>query len=311
MYVDIDNVMRSKFLYKFRVDVDMNCFMTNYNKNGLTVDEFVAWFMHELFANVITDDTLLHYKKLIINNYDLKLNGMTGAINTYGDILWYGIFANTDKKFSNINSSVNSLLECYDLASLWDEALKKYVSMTGGDVYILSDDHLNYIHTGQIRVFNTIVRKYGTIGVKYNNMDWSIYSNYISSLTHSKLLKSIISEEPRLEPIFDSKNIFSIFKDEDAFLENTTILEAYDDCSPDTIYFKAQELVNDANGIETQSDKLLIQSRIHDLALFTDKRLRNDSLNIVLQKVKDILINLKNKVDSIEPDITVSINEFN
>lgn len=316
--LDINNVT------SYDLDIDLDNFEIVSNYNGMTDTELVAWLYHELLANVITDETLLRYKRLLIKYYDTNNTAIMDTIRTFGRLLWIGVFSRTSKDYikeDEISTGVNELLKQACLDYHWNTALAKYICMSGGDASIITDDHLNRMDKTQLREFNTLARKYASYVFKYNNTDYSTMIKYIISTTNSKLVKYYCEKEPDQIITFKEKDVYNLFNDRKLLLEDaetpvidpavkTTITAA----ELQSMYDKYQLSIGD---VKTASDKIKLGAEIHDLIVkISDKIIDSDyangieGLSLLKEKANMLLLKL-NKIDVDKQLSTVEIDGVN
>ena len=92
-----DNILLISNIKNYDIDIDLDSLFKLHKSNGFYSHEIVAWLIHELLANVITDETLLRDKKLLVKYYDTNNTFILDAIRSIGRLLWIGIFSRTKK----------------------------------------------------------------------------------------------------------------------------------------------------------------------------------------------------------------------
>lgn len=314
-------ILKRDFLKEYDIDIDLTSFQNNYNKRGFTIGEMTAWLLHEIAANLLTDETFLRFKKLIVKYYDTKENTILDTIDMYGIMLWIGIFSRTKKTFSKENlNPVNTMLKQWGVSDDWDSALAKYISSIGGNIQKLTDEYINERDKVQLRQFNELARKYSSYQLKYNNTDYSTMVKYIINTTNSELVKHYISKEPQSVPTHPEKMIYILFDDNKLLLEsvedsNSDIdeKELYDDIRPIDLSKKNDELKTDINNIVSESDKLLCSAKLKELSRIVDSKFEDESSDTskeILQQIKYDTEGLINELKNKEVSEHVSIKEL-
>lgn len=311
-------ILKTKFLEEYDIDIDLSSFISNYNKKGLTAKEMVAWLLHELFANVLTDDTLIRFKKLIVKYYDTKESTILDTIDTYGMMLWIGVFSRTRKIFSKDDTTdkVTILLKQYDISDDWDSALTKYISSMGGDISKLTEEYTNNMDKIQLRKFNELARKYSSYSLKYNNAEYSTMINYLINTTKSELIKHYLSKEPTSVPVHPEKMVYVLFDDTKILYESvgeeSSEVDLYKEINASQILKNMELLKQEVNNIESESDKLLAIAKLKELSRLVDSKYEdasNESKELY-QKIKydteELIDIIKNK----EVSEHVSIQEI-
>lgn len=283
---------------EFDVDINLSSFITSYN-NGLTVDELVAWFMHELFANVITDTTLLRFKRMLVKIYDINNSNILYTVKSIGTLLNFGIFSRTKKDFienSVTRTAVSDFIMQYELNDSWDNALRKYIRMSGGSYDILMDSNIEHLDKNQFMQFNKLARKYGTKSIRYATSDYDRYINYVISLTGSELIKYYALKEPANLLLFNEEDQYNIFNDNKIMMESSS---EYDQ----PISTQIEMLNIDFNNIRNDSDKLLMAARIRDLVIKINEALENNPTDDHYQLMYDKVMNMGENLSKIDiPD---------
>lgn len=315
------NILDYKNILKYDIDIDIDSFINSHNYNGLTEDELIAWMLHELFANVVTNETLLRFQKLIIKYYDVNNASVLNTIRVFGKLLWIGIFSRTAKSYidnDNIsnNSHINMMIMETGLSDAWNTALAKYVCNYGGSTNILSDDYLNRQDKTQLREFNELARKYSAYVLKYNNTDYSTMIKYIISSTNSELVKYYTQKEPEQLVAFKETDVYNLFDDRKLILEDAELIE---DPSIEKIksYAKLQteydDILIDIRNVETESDKLNIAIRLKNLMnKISEELTKNDNAYNLdsLSELKEKAMSLSDKLDNIKTDKVLSVVEI-
>ena len=277
-------ILKKKFLKEYDIDIDLSSFESNYNKNGFTVNEMTAWLIHELASNILTDETFLRFKKLIVKYYDTKNGTILDTIDAYGAMLWIGVFSRTKKDFSDKLTNVNIILNKFGLSEYWESALLKYISSNGGDSSVVTDEYINRMDRAQLRKFNELARKYSSYSLKYNNTDYSTMVKYIINSSKSELVKYYISKEPQSVPTYDEKMVYVLFDDTKLLLEAIGNEEdIYSEIKIVDIVKKLEELTLDINNIKSESDKLLCSAKLKELSKIIDYKYTNCDITMKAQ----------------------------
>ena len=312
------NILTVENISDYDIDIDINSFIDNYNYNGVDAEEMVIWLYHELLANVITNETLLRYKKLLIKYYDVNNSSIMDTIKVFGKLLWIGIFSRTNKEYINEdsdNSNINTYILDIDCQSIWNAALAKYICINGGTPDIISAAYTNRHDRAQLREFNELARKYSTYVLKYNNTDYSTMIKYIINSTKSQLVKYYCEKEPNQMIVFKEKDSFNLFDDrrlltESADEETVSTLDATR--SSADLQHEYNDIEIDINNIENESDKLRVAVRIRDLIVaISDRILENrtydtEQLSLLREKANV----LSDKLSKINTDKQLSVIEL-
>lgn len=306
-------ILKKKFLKEYDIDIDLSSFESNYNKNGFTVNEMTAWLIHELASNILTDETFLRFKKLIVKYYDTKNGTILDTIDAYGTMLWIGVFSRTKMDFSDKLTNVNIILNKFGLSEYWESALFKYISSNGGDSSIITDEYINRMDRVQLRKFNELARKYASYSLKYNNTDYSTMVKYIINSTKSELVKYYISKEPQSVPTYAEKMVYVLFDDTKLLLEAIGNEEdIYSEIKIVDIAKKLEELTLDINNIKSESDKLLCSAKLKELSKIVDYKYSNCDVTMkdLIQKFKYDIETLISKLGETETSEKVSVQEL-
>lgn len=306
-------ILKKKFLKEYDIDIDLSSFESNYNKNGFTVNEMTAWLIHELASNILTDETFLRFKKLIVKYYDTKNGTILDTIDAYGAMLWIGVFSRTKKDFSDKLTNVNIILNKFGLSEYWESALLKYISSNGGDSSIITNDHIDRMDRVQLRKFNELARKYSSYSLKYNNTDYSTMVKYIINSSKSELVKYYISKEPQSVPTYDEKMVYVLFDDTKLLLEAIGNEEdIYSEIKIVDIVKKLEELTLDINNIKSESDKLLCSAKLKELSKIIDYKYTNCDVTMKaqIQRFKYDIETLITKLGEAETSEKVSVQEL-
>ena len=306
-------ILKKKFLKEYDIDIDLSSFESNYNKNGFTVNEMTAWLIHELASNILTDETFLRFKKLIVKYYDTKNGTILDTIDAYGTMLWIGVFSRTKMDFSDKLTNVNIILNKFGLSEYWESALFKYISSNGGDSSIITDEYINRMDRVQLRKFNELARKYASYSLKYNNTDYSTMVKYIINSTKSELVKYYISKEPQSVPTYAEKMVYVLFDDTKLLLEAIGNEEdIYSEIKIVDILDKLEELTLDINNIKSESDKLLCSAKLKELSKIIDYKYTNCDITMKdqIQRFKYDIETLITKLDEVETSEKVSVQEL-
>ena len=308
-----NKILKKKFLKEYDIDIDLSSFESNYNKNGFTVNEMTAWLIHELASNILTDETFLRFKKLIVKYYDTKNGTILDTIDAYGTMLWIGVFSRTKMDFSDKLTNVNIILNKFGLSEYWESALFKYISSNGGDSSIITDEYINRMDRVQLRKFNELARKYASYSLKYNNTDYSTMVKYIINSTKSELVKYYISKEPQSVPTYAEKMVYVLFDDTKLLLEAIGNEEdIYSEIKIVDILDKLEELTLDINNIKSESDKLLCSAKLKELSKIIDYKYTNCDITMKdqIQRFKYDIETLITKLDEVETSEKVSVQEL-
>lgn len=308
-----NKILKKKFLKEYDIDIDLSSFESNYNKNGFTVNEMTAWLIHELASNILTDETFLRFKKLIVKYYDTKNGTILDTIDAYGVMLWIGVFSRTKMDFSDKLTNVNIILNKFGLSEYWESALFKYISSNGGDSSIITDEYINRMDRIQLRKFNELARKYASYSLKYNNTDYSTMVKYIINSTKSELVKYYISKEPQSVPTYAEKMVYVLFDDTKLLLEAIGNEEdIYSEIKIVDIAKKLEELTVDINNIKSESDKLLCSAKLKELSKIIDYKYTNCDVTMkdLIQKFKYDIETLISKLGETETSEKVSVQEL-
>lgn len=285
-------------------DIEINTDVITGN-DMYTPIETVAWILHELAENVMTDKTLVRFKKNLIKYYDLSESGIKSVLRTVGYIVWIGVFSRTHKELITHTSSdffANYLKtnELDDYIDAWNRALKKYVSANGGDNKILTDNYLELKDKSEFLTFNRLAREYSAYAVKYNDTTYPTFAKYLIASEKSELIKHYIEREPKHLAIFKEKEIFNIFNDNKILYESA---ESDLIKEPNTRSFikDFSELELDVDNVVSTSDKIRVAVKLKDFQLDITKALETDTLNNdVLQDLREKTFKLISKLDKIE-----------
>ena len=308
-----NKILKKKFLKEYDIDIDLSSFESNYNKNGFTVNEMTAWLIHELASNILTDETFLRFKKLIVKYYDTKNGTILDTIDAYGTMLWIGVFSRTKMDFSDKLTNVNIILNKFGLSEYWESALLKYISSNGGDSSIITDEYIDRMDRVQLRKFNELARKYASYSLKYNNTDYSTMVKYIINSTKSELVKYYISKEPQSVPTYAEKMVYVLFDDTKLLLEAIGNEEdIYSEIKIVDIAKKLEELTLDINNIKSESDKLLCSAKLKELSKIVDYKYSNCDVTMkdLIQKFKYDIETLISKLGETETSEKVSVQEL-
>ena len=308
-----NKILKKKFLKEYDIDIDLSSFESNYNKNGFTVNEMTAWLIHELASNILTDETFLRFKKLIVKYYDTKNGTILDTIDAYGTMLWIGVFSRTKMDFSDKLTNVNIILNKFGLSEYWESALFKYISSNGGDSSIITDEYINRMDRVQLRKFNELARKYASYSLKYNNTDYSTMVKYIINSTKSELVKYYISKEPQSVPTYAEKMVYVLFDDTKLLLEAIGNEEdIYSEIKIVDIAKKLEELTVDINNIKSESDKLLCSAKLKELSKIIEYKYTNCHVTMkdLIQKFKYDIETLISKLGEAETSEKVSVQEL-
>ena len=308
-----NKILKKKFLKEYDIDIDLSSFESNYNKNGFTVNEMTAWLIHELASNILTDETFLRFKKLIVKYYDTKNGTILDTIDAYGTMLWIGVFSRTKMDFSDKLTNVNIILNKFGLSEYWESALLKYISSNGGDSSIITDEYIDRMDRVQLRKFNELARKYASYSLKYNNTDYSTMVKYIINSTKSELVKYYISKEPQSVPTYAEKMVYVLFDDTKLLLEAIGNEEdIYSEIKIVDILDKLEELTLDINNIKSESDKLLCSAKLKELSKIIDYKYTNCDITMKdqIQRFKYDIETLITKLDEVETSEKVSVQEL-
>lgn len=293
-------------------DLEIN--ISNLSENEYTIEEYIAWLFHELCKNVITDETLVRFKKMIISKYDQNEVGIKSVIRNIGYLVWIGVFSRTIKEpidsmtnnfFSNFIKEYNLI----DIENAWNSAIVKYVSKNGGDHNVLTMSYVNSKDNADFLTFNKLARRYSSYAMKYNNTDYSTFIKYLIAGVNSELLKYYISREPKHLAIFKEKEIFNVFDDNKILYESseTNLLEGDKTRNYVSEY---SELALDVDNVITTSDKLRIAVKLKDFSVDITKALENDILNNkVLQELRERTNDLISRLQKIQTEPTI-MEEF-
>lgn len=312
------NILTVENISDYDIDIDINSFIDNYNYNGVDAEEMVIWLYHELLANVITNETLLRYKKLLIKYYDVNNSSIMDTIKVFGKLLWIGIFSRTNKEYINedsSNSNINTYILDIDCQSIWNAALAKYVCINGGTPDIITTTYTDRHDRAQLREFNELARKYSTYVLKYNNTDYSTMIKYIINSTKSQLVKYYCEKEPNQMIVFKEKDSFNLFDDrrlltESADEETVSTLDATK--SSVDLQHEYNDIEIDINNIENESDKLRVAVRIRDLIVAISNRILEnrtydtEQLSLLREKANV----LSDKLSKINTDKQLSVIEL-
>ena len=308
-----NKILKKKFLKEYDIDIDLSSFESNYNKNGFTVNEMTAWLIHELASNILTDETFLRFKKLIVKYYDTKNGTILDTIDAYGTMLWIGVFSRTKMDFSDKLTNVNIILNKFGLSEYWESALFKYISSNGGDSSIITDEYIDRMDRVQLRKFNELARKYASYSLKYNNTDYSTMVKYIINSTKSELVKYYISKEPQSVPTYAEKMVYVLFDDTKLLLEAIGNEEdIYSEIKIVDIAKKLEELTLDINNIKSESDKLLCSAKLKELSKIVDYKYSNCDVTMkdLIQKFKYDIETLISKLGETETSEKISVQEL-
>lgn len=314
------NILTVNNIHDYDIDIDLDSFASSSNYNGMDADELVTWLYHELLANVITDETLLRYKRLLIKYYDTNNSAIMDTVKTFGKLLWIEIFSRTKKNYipedEYMLSPVNTILSESNMSDSWNTALAKYVCLSGGSANIITDEYINRMDKIQLREFNQLARKYSAYVFKYNNTDYSTMIKYIISTTNSQLIKYYCEKEPEQMIVFKEKDVYNLFDDRKLLLEQAENDVEVDPALRSTVsaaelQSKYDEYALNMSDVKTASDKMKLGAQIHDLIKkLSDKMMETkydtEGLNLLREKSNMLLA----KLDKIDVDKTLSVVEL-
>ena len=271
-------------------DLEIN--ISNLSDTDYSVEEYIAWLIHELCENVITDVTLTRFKKMLICKYNQNEPAIKSVIRNIGYLVWIGVFSRTAKEpiDSMTNDFFSNYLKTNDLDNFidsWNSALVKYVSKNGGDYKVLTNNYLKYKDNSDFLTFNRLARKYSSFAIKYNDTDYSTFVKYLVAGVNSELLKYYITREPKHLALFKEKEIFNVFNDNKILYESaeTELLEGR---KTRNYINEFSELALDVDNVITTSDKIRTAVKLKDFSVDISKALETDILNKkVLQDLRD------------------------
>ena len=272
-------------------DLEIN--VSNLSDTDYSVEEYIVWLIHEICENLITDNTLIRFKKMLITKYNNAESGIKSVIRNLGYIMWIGVFSRTNKEICDSTSNnffINYLKETNldFLIDSWNSALSKYISKNGGDHKILTDEYLDYKDNSDFLTFNKLARRYSSYGFKYNDTEYSTFVKYLLAGTNSELLKYYISREPKHLAIFKEKEIFNVFNDNKILYESSSETELYKGSKTRNYVNEYSELALDVDNVITVSDKIRTAVKLKDFQVDITKALETDILNnAVLQDLRE------------------------
>lgn len=311
------NIFKTRNITTYNIDIDMSAL-----QKGINPDEMTAWIMHDLFANIMTDETLLRFKKLIVSHYDTNNRSVMDSLSTYGRLLWIGVFSRTKKDYyvdddSTEKSYVNMLLDQLNLGESWNSALAKYICNNDLTTSALSENYLIQKDKTQLREFNELARMYTSYRVQYNNGDYATFIKYIIATTKSELIKYYCEQKPDQIIAFKEKDVYNIFDDRRLLLENVDSDEIGLANKTVDAAVEINAEFNDLNlefgAIESASDKINYCIRIKDFVNKLSKILEssnsiydNDALSLLREKAMVLM----NKANNLKIDDKLSIVEL-
>lgn len=297
----------------YDLEININSF-DNIDRDGYTIDEIIAWLLHEICENLITDNTLVRFKKMIITKYDQFESAIKSVIRNVGYLTWISIFSRTAKSYINdisadFYSSFLTNKDMYEYRDIWNSALARYISKSGGDNNILTEKYIKYKDNSDFLTFNKLARRYSSYALKYNDTEYSTFTKYLIAKENSELLKHYISREPKHLALFKEKEIFNVFNDNKILYESaeTKLMEA-----PKTRSFvnEFSELVLDVNNVITTSDKIRVAVKLKDFSTDLTKAIETDILNNeVLQDLREKVNTLIKKLSDTKVEPTI-MEEF-
>lgn len=317
------NILTVNSISEYDIDIDLDSFINKHNKNGFDSEELIAWLLHELYANVMTDETLLRYKKLLIKYYDTNNSSIMDTVRSLGRLLWIGIFSRTKKEYINEDadmssmSLVNMTLFTNELADSWNSALAKYVCNNDASYNILTDKYIDRMDRTQLREFNTLARKYSSYVLKYNNTDYSTMIKYIINTSNSELIKHYCEKEPDQMIIFKERDVYNIFNDRKLLLENADQTRANISLMKNISAAELQNMYTeyeiDINNVETASDKILLAVKLKDLITKLSEKILETELSDkeILSLLREKSMMLLDKLNKIDVDKQLTITELN
>lgn len=318
-----DNILLISNIKNYDIDIDLDSLFKLHKSNGFYSHEIVAWLIHELLANVITDETLLRYKKLLVKYYDTNNTFILDAIRSIGRLLWIGIFSRTKKNYiddddTTRDSAIDSTMRMYDLADEWNSALAKYICNYGGHNSILTDEYMERMDKTQLREFNELARKYSSYVLKYNNTDYSTMIKYIIASSNSKLVEHYCKKEPDQILIFDEKDVYNLFDDRKLLMEGVVDNEMQNAglsrlTSFPEIQAKYNEIEIDLHNINTESDKINIAVRLKDLMREISDSIVKDNFcdhKEIMSLTREKCMKLLDKLNKIEANKQLSVVEI-
>lgn len=317
-YMPVGNILETDLLTKYDVDIDLNSFSGVHRNGCFDLCEIVAWFMHELYSNILTDTTLIRYKKLLIKYYDTKNSSIMNTIKSFGLLHRIGIFSRTEKEYingSDNESVISKILTELGLQNEWNSALAKYVCAMGGSNSIITKEYVDRVDRSQLRSFNELARKYSTYVLHYNNTDYETMIKYIVGATGSELIKFYCEKEPKRIIAFEEKDSFNIFDDRklvrDTDTEDITYMM---EKTSSELYNEFESIKLNYESVDTISDKLLYIVKLKDLYRQVSTKLefakeKDDSieyLSMLKENITAYIDKLK-KLDIDESKITMDM----
>lgn len=309
----------------YDIDIDLSSLSIQDESVSISAIEMVTWIYHELLANVITDETLLRYKKLIIK-FQNPNNRKTIDINGYyGTLARISIFSRTAKEYIediHMSSGVNFMIASTGLEDNWNSVLDKYINMNGGNPTIISEDHVDRMDKTNIREFNKLARRYGTDVVRVKNTDYATMIKYIIASTKSELVKAYCEEEPHSIFFCHEANSFTLFDDNRLLKDdqyNATINKTVNNIVSTTdLRNKFDKYVIDADNINTAMEKIALCANIHNLIIQISDKITEYTSSVssvpydtsVLTDLKMRCNDLLEKVKKLDLDHKISVDEI-
>lgn len=303
----VSNVLDVRNLVDYSIEIN-----TEYYSNtieGYTPEEVALFIIHEIVENIITDNTFMRFKNIIVKYMTDKskntfINGRNRSISS---LLWFGIFSRTKKYIVKDTDTefFSSFIKEYlsvKYVDMWNGIVRKYLSINGGDPYQLTDTYLDYKDRSDLITFNKFAREYlSNEHCKYPGY-FERVTKYILAFNNSKLLADIIATKPLFSGEFPGKDIYKIFDDSDIIYESAS--DIFSEPTSKSFINRYNELEIDVNNIFTASEKLEVAVKLHEFNRDITKALEKDLLN------KDILESLRSKTNTLIHKLkNIDVNE--
>lgn len=309
---------------KYDLDIDLSSLA---EISGI---EMCVWIYHELLANVITDETLLRYKKLMIKYYDLNDGNVRESItnNSYpglGKLAEIGVFGRTAKEYIediHMCSGVNFMIASSGLTDHWNSVLAKYININGGDSNIISTNYIDRMDKAQLREFNKLARKYLTSVVRVRNTDYSTLIKYVIAATKSELTKYYCEKEPFSLFRFEEKDAFVKYDDNRLLRDdqyNSVINQTVNNItSTGDLRAEYENYKVMVDNIKTATEKIRLCANIHNLITKISDKIMDYTQSVtsvhydtsVLSGLKSDTIALLEKVKKLDLDHSLSVIEL-
>lgn len=257
-----DNILDRRFLNSYKIDINVNALVSSYSPEDIAV-----LIVHDILANIVTDETLLRLKKLLVKYYDTNNDTLINTIKVYGPVAWCGIFGNTDK----LSEKIKLILDEFGLLERYTMTLNKFKSVTHTTNKDLMDDAILRSDKIYLLQWNKIARRYATDTFLYNDNRYDIYANNIRAATGSDLLYSMIKTRPIHDMVFREKESFTLYNDQKLLYESAEI----EDMSYPAMQSKLKSIKEEMINCEDESCQLLQATKLKDMIKEVDAKIES------------------------------------